>query len=46
MGELKVDGKLHARLYMYPVPGEVQVSKELERASGVDMILYSHAPRP
>jgi hypothetical protein len=27
----------------YPVPSEVEVSKELERTSGVKMILYSHA---
>jgi hypothetical protein len=27
----------------YPVPSEIKVSKELERTSGVKMILYSHA---
>jgi hypothetical protein len=30
----------------YPVPSEVKVSKELERIKGVDMIIYSDAPRP
>jgi hypothetical protein len=29
----------------YPVPSEVQVSKALEMTLGVDMILYSQAPR-
>jgi hypothetical protein len=28
----------------YPVPSEVKVSQKLEFTSGVDMILYSHAP--